>query len=346
MLLRREALSVSAALERLVGMQAQVPHAPYVGLWSRLADFTPAGLSRLLTGRKAVRTALMRNTLHLVTATDCLILRSVLQPMLTNVHLASPFGRRLAGVDQDALVAAGRALVLERPRSIADLGKALQGRWPDRDAESLGYAMRSLLPLVQIPPRGVWGASGPPVLAAADAWIGRPLSTSASPDAMIRRYLAAFGPATVADVRAWSGMAGMQEAIDRLRPRLRLFRDERGRELFDVPDGLRPRSSVAAPVRFLPEYDNVLVAYADRSRIIPPEHRALVVRQLGGSMLLVDGFVRGMWRIDRSPPQRATLTIELLDRVPALVRSAIEREGRALLTFAAADAKERTVTFG
>src|SRR5262249_11741368 len=147
----------------------------------------------------------------------------------------------------------------------------------------------------QLPPRGVWGASGRPILTSAEAWLGRPVAASSSPDRLIVRYLRAFGPATVGDVQTWSGLRPLRDAIERLRPQLQVFRDERGRELFDAPDGLLPRAGIRAPVRFLPEFDNVHVAYDDRARIIPPEHQAHVATRLGRPTLLVDGFVRGMW---------------------------------------------------
>jgi len=172
---------------------------------------------------------LMRGTIHLVSAADCLALQPVLQPVSHRALLGSAFGRNLAGLDLDALRAAGRALVEDRPRTVAELRRLLSERWPDRDPDSLGLGVRYLLPLVQATPRGVWGAAGPAALTTVDAWLGRSPDGDAAPDRMVLRYLAAFGPASVADARTWSGLGGLRAVFERLRARLRTFRDELGR---------------------------------------------------------------------------------------------------------------------
>jgi len=278
-----------------------------------------------------VRVALMRNTLHLVTAGDCLTLRPIVRRLLTRSYQTAD-RTTLA-----AIVAAGRAILDEQPRTNIDLGRLLQKKFPAHEPVMLGYAIRDNVALVQIPPRGVWGQSLAATLTTAESWLGRPLAESTGGEDLVRRYLRAFGPASLADVAAWSGLPGLKATLEALRPELRTFRDERGRELFDVPDGLLPRPSVAAPVRFLPEYDNVLVAYADRSRIIPEPHRKRVLTALGRCAVLVDGFVRGLWRVERTK-NAATLEVELFDANARRAKSAIAREGEQLLAFVAGDA--------
>jgi DNA glycosylase AlkZ-like len=160
-LLRRQKSSALDAIEHLVGMQAQAPSPPYIGLWTRLEDFRPDELGRLILERRAVRIALMRNTVHLVSARDCLALRPLVQPVLDRTLYSTRANRtNLEGVDTGALAATGRALLEETPSTAKELGEKLQEQWPECDPTSLARAIRHLLPLVQVPPRGVWGKSG------------------------------------------------------------------------------------------------------------------------------------------------------------------------------------------
>jgi hypothetical protein len=344
MLLRRSKLSAFEAIERLVGMQAQVPNAPYIGLWTRLEGFGPGELSRLITERRAVRTPLMRATIHLVTARDCLALRPVVQSVLVRSFSGTSFYRNLAGVDTEALVAAGQALLEERPRTRAELGPLLKERWPDCDATSLAYAISYLVPLVQVPPRGVWGAGGQATWTTAEAWLGWPLEDDSSPDEMVMRYLAAFGPATVADARTWSGLSELREIFERLRPRLRTFRDERGRELFDLPGAPLPDPETPAPPRFLPEFDNALLSHADRARIISDEHRRALFKDPLMRGVLLDGFVCGTWKTERSRG-KATLVIEPFEPLAKKDRDALAEEGWRLLRFIGEGAETFEVRF-
>ena len=251
----------------------------------------------------------MRWTLHAVTAADCVALRPVLQPVMER-RMQACFGRHLKGVDHARLAARGRTLVEQEPRSLGDLGGLLAADWPGHEPRALGNAVAALVPLVHIPPRGIWGRNGRAVQTTAERWLGRPLARDDLPDDLIRRYLAAYGPATLADIRAWSGMTGLGAAIDRLRPELRSFRDERGRELLDVADGALPDPETPAPPRFLPDFDNAALAHADRARIVAlgPQRRSLSPKTF-----LVDGFVRGSWRIIRG---RSIVALEITPWVP------------------------------
>jgi hypothetical protein len=347
MLLERTRLPALDAIVRLVGMQAQAPLAPYIGLWARLAGFEARELSGLVEARLAVRAnALMRVTIHLVGAADALAMPAVLRSAVEGPFAASPFARNLAGVDIDAVTEVGRSLLEERPRTLAQLGAALAQRWPESDANSLGYAVRYRVPTVQIPPRGLWGRSGPTVLATTHSWLGRPMAAEAKPDVLVLRYLAAFGPATVADVRTWSRLTGLREVLERLRPGLRTFRDERGRELFDLPDAPLPDPDFPAPPRFFPEYDNALLSHDDRTRIIPPgmEHYLFYPAGNGGLTggLTIDGFLAGRWRLRRSE-ERTILAVETPGRLSVEDRAEIEAEAESLLRFVAPDATSRAI---
>jgi len=342
LLLRRSKMSANEAIERLVGMQAQLPNSPYVGLWTRLDRFLPNDLASLIQNRRAVRIVLMRSTIHLVTARDCQALWPVVRLVLVRQLQHSEFGPKLAGVDMKALLKTGQALLEEKPRTLAMLAKPLGERWPNRDSRSLAYAVRSLVALVQIPPRGIWGESAQATLAPAESWLGRPLSRNSSPEKMILRYLAAFGPSTVADIQSWSGLSGLREIIEGLRPRLRTFCDECDRELFDIPGARLPDPKTPALPRFLPEYDNALLAHADRTRIIPHEHRTRVA--IGSPTVLIDGFVRGTWKITRDRGA-ATLIVATFERLSSKDAVALRKEGAELLAFAAPGADTRKIQF-
>jgi hypothetical protein len=327
-LLTRTWWSADEAIERLVGIQAQAPLAPYVGLWSRLERFDPKPLSDGLVARRLVRaTAMLRTTIHLHTAADAVTIRPLLQPIMERTLRSSPFAKPLAGVDLDAVFVAGRELLDAEALTTADLGRRLGERWPDRDPSALAYAVRYIVPLVQVPPRGVWGATGPSRITTTTGWLRRPLGAATNEDlrALVRRYLAAFGPATVADITTWSWLTGLGTVVDALRDELVTYRDDDGRELFDVADAPVPGPDLPAPVRFLPEYDNVLLSHADRTRIVPAGRTIPLPPGNGATMgtFLVDGFMRGTWRLrqDAGAGHAATLTV-----TPDVALSAVERE--------------------
>jgi hypothetical protein len=344
MLLRRRRVPVLDAVERLVGLQAQVPRDPYVALWSRLDRFRPGALAEPIADRRAVRMGLLRATLHLVTARDALSFRPVIDPVIQRtLHTQSPFGRRLVGLNVEELKTVATELLEERPRTRAELGPLLTERWPDHDAASLSYAVTYLLPLVQVTPRGIWGQTGRSAFTTVEHWLGRPLGRETQPDNIVLRYLGVFGPSTPADVQGWSGLQAVREVLERLRPSLRTLLDERGCELFDVPGAPLPDPDTPAPVRFLPEYDNVLLGHADRSRIVAPEARLWA--EIGWGTVLVDGFTAARWKLEREK-DAATLRIEPLRGLSRADKAQIAPEGARLIAFLAEDATSHDVRFG
>jgi hypothetical protein len=294
-LLERETARVIDVIEHLAGMQSQAPLAPYVGLWTRVRDFVPGDLSALTDQRQVVRLHLMRNTVHLVSARDCLGWHELFRP-LRAARFGARFRRGLQGVDRDALISYARRLLEERPRTRGELGKLLAARWPDADPVALAYAVTHHVALCQVPPRGIWGKSGPATWAPVETWLGAPIRPCPVDDLVVR-YLGAFGPATVADIQAWSGLTRLREVAERLP--LRTFRGEAGQLLYDLPDAPRPGEDTPAPPRFLPEYDNLLLSHQDRSRTIPGNRPVPLPPGNGATSgtFLVDGRWQGTWRL-------------------------------------------------
>jgi hypothetical protein len=343
-LLERSAMPAARMIEHLVGIQAQVPIQPYFALWSRLHDFRPDELASLIANREAVRTPAMRTTIHLLTADDALRLRPVFQPVLERgFQSGSPFGRNLVGLDVDAVLAAGRVLLEAGPMTASEFAKRLGERWPDRDSTSLSMAVRYLLPVVQPPPRGLWTRTGRASWTTLESWLGRPIEPVAAVDRVVLRYLAAFGPASVSDIRTWSWLTGLREVVEQLRPQLLVFRDEAGRELFDLPEAPRPDPETPAPPRFLPEYDNLMLSHADRSRVIPSSAFGRLTGFVG--TFLVDGFVRGQWRVAKER-RSAALILDPFEELEKGQKAELIEEGQRVLAFAAATATELRVEFG
>ncbi len=348
----RRRARVIQAVEHLVGLQAQAPFPPYYGLWSRLDGFRPEDLSALLTDRSVVRIALMRGTIHLVSARDCLPLRRLVQPVLDR-GLRGSFGKQLSGVDPTAVATAGRELVESGPMTFSQLGAALAGHWPGHPPAALAQAVRARVPLVQVPPRAVWGRAGQPLHTSAEHWLG-PAAQPGSADpahpereslaGLVTRYLGAFGPATARDVTAWSGLTGLRAVLDQLRPSLVTFRDEQGAELFDLPLAPRPGEETPAPVRLAAEFDNLLLSHADRSRVVHPGHlkRFYTINGIFPGSVLIDGFVAGMWRVARTK-SAATLTVELFG--PAREHDQVAQEAGRMLEFCAPGASH-DIRFG
>ncbi|GED09627.1 winged helix DNA-binding domain-containing protein [Cellulosimicrobium cellulans] len=324
------AASVLDEVRHLVGLQSQVPSSPYPALWSRLAAFAPDDLGSLLTDREVVRVGALRGTVHLVAADDALALTALVRPTLAAyLRAKNQHGAALADVDLDDLEEVARGL-LDEPLTSVELGRRLAERWPDVDPKHLAYGARCLLPLVQVPPRGLWGASGPGTTTTwttAQAWLGGSdpvldaVAHETDPDAvlatrvgLVRRYLAAFGPASVVDAQRWAGLTRLKAAFDVLRPELVTFTGPDGKELFDLPGAPRPPGDAPVPVIMAGDFDNLVLSHDDRTRILGdvPVKSVVSINGQVAATVLVDGRVAGAWTArptattTPSAPARAT----------------------------------------
>lgn len=325
-LLERISLTPLEMTEHLLGLQAQEPLPPYLSLWSRLRDFDPERLSQALEDRSAVRLLLMRGTIHLVTPADAVNLRSFVQPMLDKLTRTSQTSRPAADVPRELLAAAARAAFDGGPLPVRRLGELLAKEFPDVPPAALASTAREMLPLVQVPPRGRWGRSGGVVYEVLDTWLGkgpnapglpRPTERTddpadsgdpADPVEVVRRYLRAFGPATPADLTAWSGLTGMRPVFVAMKDELTSYRDADSRELLDLEDLQIADEDAEAPVRLLGRYDNVWLSHDRRDRVTPDQDkrkRWMGVNGGVGCTVFVDGALEGLWR------QTASGTVEL-----------------------------------
>ena len=333
MVLARAALPVSDALGQLIALQAQVPSAPYVALWSRLEDFRPALLTERLLDHSVVKATSMRATLHVLRADDYLHFRTTLVPIFESAMTAIT-KKRGELVEQDRLLGAVRPFIDKQPRTFAEISAFLAATWPDRDVGGMRYTVRMLLPMVQVPQSDGWGFPGNPAFALAEPWLGG--NPEEPPDAagLVRRYLAAFGPATVADAQSWTGLAKLKPVFDAMRDELVELRDETKRALFDLAAAPRPGGHIEAPVRFLPEFDNLLSGHKDRSRFIAATHRPRVYLPALriAPTVLIDGFVAGVWKIDGAKKGRR-LVVELLTAASKATLRAVQEEAERLCCF-------------
>ena len=336
LLLRRSNVSTVDALARLVGLQAQAPNAPYLGLWSRLAGFALEDLTGLLEDRSAVRSSTLRGTQHIVAAADYPWLRPLVAPTLARGRQAA-FGKVTKGVDLAELAAVGESLLTGRTLTRPQLRDLLAPRWPDAEPDALAWSVQCLVPVVHPPPNGTWRRGGATPFALATEWLDRPLEVP-DPTRLVRRYLAGYGPATVRDMQVWSGVTGLGEVVAAMPDLVRL-----DGERYDLPDMPYPDADTPAPVRLLPEFDNLVVAYADRTRLMPDEYRKRIcVGSMIAPTVLVDGTVRGSWKL-RWSRDRATLSVELFERLPAADHAEVEAEALRLLEFAAPEVERELV---
>ncbi len=343
MLLGRERTPPLRAIERLVALQAQWPRPPFVGLWSRLQAFERNDLAALLARGKAVRATLLRGTLHVCSAKDYLALRRLMQPVL-DAGLQSILRQRGASLDVAGLTEEARGILAPQPLTFEDLRDRLKRLHPKADERAMGYAVRMSLPLVMVPEGREWSFPAQSRFALAETWLkGAVPRETPSPQDLVLRYLAAYGPARAADVQAWSGLPKLQDAFESLRPRLATFRDEGGRELFDLPKAPRPDGDVAAPVRFVPEYDNLVTTRADE-RCVALKHRPRVYLSALriAATVLVDGFAAATWKVETKRGV-ATVAVAPFAAFSPRIRKEVEGEAEALAHFVEPEARRYEV---
>ena len=345
LLLEPATLSPTAAIEHFVGLQAQRPISPYIALRTRLQDFQRDDLATLIGDRSVIKATMMRVTLHLVTKADYLHFRGALKPALDD-GLESILKQRDSNFDREQVLQIVRDFLSESPRTFAEISEHLTTALPDVDVGAMRYTARTQLPLVQVPVKMGWSYPGRPQFALAESWLGEPIPTDAYLRDLIWRYLAAFGPASYTDFQKWSGLSKMRDAFNDLRPELMVYQEETGRELFDLPDLALIPADTPAPVRFLPEYDNLLLSHDKRTRIIDDAYRKQVY--LPGlrvrSTFLVDGFVAGGWTIEKKRGQ-VTMQLEPFTDLTKGQRDELAAEADRLARFVEADAKGYDVTF-
>jgi hypothetical protein len=345
MLLARERVKPVAAIERLAGMQAQWPRPPFVGLWTRLEPFTREDLLKAVECRDVVRGTFLRGTIHLVSTKDYLAFRQTLQPALSEG--LSVVRDRIKNVDVPAIVKQGHSFFMRGAATFSALRDHLKDGAKSVDERALAYIIRLHLPLLQTPNDGSpWAWAAASNFAVAESWIGKPVDAIERPDVLATRYLAAFGPATANDFRTWSGLPAAKQIFDALRPKLTVLRDDRKRELFDLPKAPRPGDDADVPVRFLPEFDNLLLSYTDKARFVAEPHRSRLTSRnlLLPATFMIDGMVAGTWTTD-TKRQATTLTLVPFAAVAKPARAALEEEAERVARFVEPDARSHAVAW-
>ena len=339
LLLERSPLDCAGATEQLLALQSQIPNPPYIGLWTRLEDFQKSQLTELLAARRIVRAPWIRSTLHLVTAEDHQRSQAAIQPALAR-GLRSFFGSRVAGLDIEGLIAIAKPFLEAETPTIGELRDQLQAHAPERDKAAMAYAVRSYLPLVQTPPSGTWGVGTRATYTTAEHWLGA--AQPADLGALFRRYLAGYGPASLMDFQTWTGMTRLKSALAPTLESLVTYRAEDGGELFDLPELRLVPADQPAPIRFLPEYDNILIAHKDRQRILPETQRKKVFVSAGRVLgsVLINGLVGAIWKVQLGK-RLTTLQVALFESRDDDTLAAIETEGLALLRFIDDDSAEQ-----
>ena len=297
---QRSVTGVAPMVAHLLGLQAQDNLPPYLSLAARIDGFSPADLSDRLEDRSLVRFFSMRGTVHVLTADDALQLRGWVQPALDRVSATNQTSKAARHLTTEHLEAVVGPFLGDGARSHTEIGQALAEVHPDVPEDALRHVTREQLPLLQVPPRGLWKRSGGVVYAYADRYLGRPFAEADVEDVVVR-YLSAYGPATAADMTKWSMVTRLGPVFTAMAKdgRLIMHTDENGRTLYDVP-GAPIAEDLDLPPLLLGMYDNVFLSHADRDRIAPDEARKAWMGVNGGvgSTLFLDGLLAGLWRLD------------------------------------------------
>jgi hypothetical protein len=298
LLLQRSDLSLTRAVERLAGLQAQYAPSPYIGLWSRLQGFRRGALTTALVGREAVQATLMRSTIHVVSARDYPLMAEGIRRGRRDWWLRAQ-GHRFEARDMEAAARRLRTHLADGPRRRNELVALLQA---DGFPPAAWTGAGLWLDMVRVPPSGTWEQRRADLYGLADGWIQPSEATQAEAvEHLLRRYLGAFGPASLGDAARWAGLALSELRVPAAALALRRFRDEQGGELFDLPGAAMPDPDTPAPVRFLPTWDASLLVHARRTQIVPEEYRPLVFNTKTPHSVptfLVDGAVAGTWRYE------------------------------------------------
>jgi hypothetical protein len=344
LLTERVPLTALEAVEHLVAMQGQFPNSPYLGLWARLASFQHDDLAALLRDGAVVRSLTLRRTVHLSEGSDYAWIRPTVQPVVRRALQSAYYADEIEGLDLDELARVGRELLTGRTLTRKAFGQLLGERFPGRHGARLADTVEVLEALTHAPQNGAWGGwrhpSNVAVALAEDQTGGHPMSDGPRLETLIRRYLVAFGPASVMDVQAWSGLTRLREPIDAMRADLRVYKSEDGRELFDLPDLPLADPDRPVPVRFLPAFDNALQGHKDRTRVISEEVRKRYANGASGGvpMFLVDGFAAGTWEF-----KGATVTVTPTRPLHGPDAAAVAAEAERMLAFIAPDDPDREV---
>ena len=337
-LLERSDIAIVDAVEFLGGLQAQQSNDPYIGLWSRLLGFTHDSLTRLIVDKQLLRATTMRGTLHLHSAPDMVGFRALVQNFLHG-QWKGGFTKHFGDNDKQKVLKAAIKLIDKEPMTAGALQKRLKDRFPTADPLSMTTLLQSHETLIQVPPTRLWGNGRAPILQRIEKYLPGAPRPALSREALVRRYLAAYGPASVNDMQIWCRLTKLSTEFKAIEKELVVFEGEDGRTLYDLPNAPRPDEDTPAPVRFLPLYDNSYLGYDDRRRMLSPATADFInMFQNFKPAVLVDGTINAGWTIE-SKKGAAVLEVECYRKMTKAERQDLKTEGLAFAKFLEPEAK-------